>query len=83
MMYLISKNVELKLHVGNSIPEEFTTTNYVKGQANRPLVVQADGDELEKCQRILGGANIPSGNRVFRFVGNEAWKVVLNWDNVK
>lgn len=44
--------------------------------------VQADGDELLVCLRLVGRTT-PSKMRVYCFVGDEARTIFRNWNNYK
>jgi hypothetical protein len=64
--------------------EEFSQTTYYVGEYLslgdvKINQVQADGDELLLCMRILRIEKID--NRVHIFVGDEAREIISNWNN--
>ena len=57
------------------------STNSFAGSSPKPqdiYVVQADGEELNLCYKILGRS--PSGDYIHTFVGDQARELWLNWN---
>jgi hypothetical protein len=88
---LYAKTTQPILVHSSAIPIS-TTTDYViqghidnenlgiilNGNYNLVTEIQADGDELVHCCQILG-RQLPTTNRVYTFVGDNAREIAINW----
>lgn len=69
MLYIgIHRPLPAEYHIGDKIPME----------DKNPEWIQADGDELLLCLKILGRTTC--NNRVHKFYGDIAKEIVNNWE---
>lgn len=86
MLYVYTREITRErdhatIHIGGNMPASLVSL--AESREGSSLVVQADGHELQHALVIVSNNQVNddnlASNRVAKFVGDEARKIILNW----